>query len=177
MPATVRLTPSELRFAADVGVARQIQNMIKGRRDRDGAECDDPNTIHIGGARAECAVAKYFGRYWIAAGALGDFTACDVDGIQVRWTRATHAPHLRIRKTDADDAPFVLVTGDACVYTLHGWMFGRDAKDPTYWGDRGYVGRPCQYFVPVSDLSAVDALADWLAEYDYTRRHARIACE
>lgn len=159
MPVVITLTPSELIHAATAGVHRQVQNLKLGRRDRYGAGPDDAWRIHIGGASAECAVAKFLGVYWDGMGALGDLHALDVRGVQVRWAmKPTH--RLIVHEADADALPFVLVTGDGFQMTLQGWIQGAGAKRPQFVDDP-VGGRPA-FFVPQDELLAIETLKHWL---------------
>ncbi len=139
---------------------RVVQNIKKGRRDKYGAETQSVWHTHINGALGEVAVAKYLGRYWDGMGALGDLHAADVGGgVQVRWTGKPNGD-LILHPSDADDKPFVLVTGDAPRFTLHGWILGRDGKLETYWRDP--AGGRAAFFVPQNKLVPIAELAAWL---------------
>lgn len=146
-PITVTLGTEELRFAAMIGIARQIENVIKGRLDAHGADKDRGWQIHIEGAAGEAAFAKWADRYW--SGNLGDLRAHDVGRVEVR-TAARPDSHLLLHPSDPDDARFVLVTGRAPTYALRGWIWGRDGKQQPFWRDP-VGGRPA-FFVPQSAL-------------------------
>lgn len=144
----VDLTEAELNMAAGVGVARHMQALRENRPDRYGARRDDGWTIHIEGAAGELAVAKAMGRYWHAP--VGTFRrGGDVGPIQVR-TRSDPTYQLLIRPGDRDSDVFVLVTGIAPNFTVHGWIRARDAKRPEWLHPHG--GRPPAYFVPQDAL-------------------------
>lgn len=106
--AWVKLTTGEMHIAATVGYLRQIENLMKCRRDAHGAEPDKGWSIHIEGAAGEMAFAKWAGKYW--SGNLGDLKADDVGRFQVR-TRAKHDWRLILHPSDPDDRIFIAVTG------------------------------------------------------------------
>lgn len=157
--ATVKLVPAEILHAAHCGAMRYVQNIKLGRPPTYGSERESPWHTHINGALGEVAVAKFLGRYWDGMGALGDLGALDVRDVQVRW-RAKDWYDLLLHPEDGDDLPFVLVTGAAPSYRLHGWIIGRDGKQDRYWSDPA-GGRPA-FFVPQADLREMATLSDWL---------------
>lgn len=149
---TISLNSRESMHAANVGILRRISAEFKNRTHANGLSRDAaPWDIDINGAMAELAVAKLLGVYWTGASELGaiDVLFCDV--------RHTTVPDgcLLIQKTDANDRPFVLVTGIMPEFNVCGWMLAGDAKQDQYW--RTDTGRPC-YFVPQSDLRLMEDL-------------------
>ncbi len=136
-----------------VGVSRHI----KGHRKKGQYGVDNRKLgwqINIDGACGEMAVAKWMGRYW--DGALGDFTAKDVGKLQVR-TNPNDWGDLILHPKDADDDVFILVLShNAPIYKLQGWLYGREGKQTQWWRD-GEKGRPA-FFVPQSALRSVDEL-------------------
>lgn len=151
----ITLAPSEVLQGALGGAMRYVQNLRKQRRDKHGAEHESGWDTHINGALGEVAVAKWLGRYWDGMGALGDLHAGDVRGVQVRW-RSKAWYDLILHVDDEDDLPFVLVTGDAPKFRLHGWLLGHEGKRPCFWADPA-GGRPA-FFVPKADLRPMAAL-------------------
>lgn len=140
---TVALTEDEVRFAALVGMGRQVQNLFLGRRDAHGADKDRGWQIHIEGAAAEMAFAKFRNRFW--SGNLGNLRAADVGEVQVRSTG--HAGgSLILHDSDPDDDAFVLVTGRCPAFVVRGWLWGREGKSVEFRRDP-VGGRPA-YFVP-----------------------------
>src|SRR5690242_2973336 len=127
----VTLDWSELELAAAVGLRRQISSMRDQREDKHGFS--GPGwTIHIEGACGELAVAKALGRYW--NGSVDTFKApdlgCDVreaESLQIR-TRSNAYYDLIVRPDDADQDVYILVTGRAPEFEVHGWIRGREAK-------------------------------------------------
>ena len=144
----VVLDHSELELAAAVGLRRQLASLRDQREDRHGFS--GPGwTIHIEGACGELAVAKAMGRYW--NGGVDTFKAPDLSGsIQIR-TRSNADYDLIVRPNDADEDLFILVTGRAPEFTVHGWIKGRDAKQEQW--SRTYGDRPPAFFVPQSALN------------------------
>lgn len=144
---------SELELAAAVGLRRQLSSMRDQREDRYGFS--GPGwSIHIEGACGELAVAKAMGRYW--NGGVDTFKGPDVPGqaadtgsIQVR-TRSNRDYDLIVRPNDADQDVFILVTGRAPEFEVHGWIRGREAKQEMWL--RTYGDRPPAYFVPQAAL-------------------------
>ena len=133
-------------MATEVGVRRQIASLRKGSPDKHGYEGEGWN-IHIEGACGEMAFAKAMNIYW--DGSVNTYHHPDVGGWQVR-TRSRDGYELLVRENDADDTPFVHVTGRCPVYVIHGWILGREAKQSRWL--KTYGDRPPAYFVPVSSL-------------------------
>lgn len=148
----VTLTWSELTTAANIAVRRQVQNLAKGRKDRWGF-CGDGWGVHIEGACGEMAVAKLLNIYW--TGNLNRLRDADVGKLEVR-TRSNHDYDLLLHKTDDPDASWILVTGKAPVFVVHGWIAGRAGMMKEYWKDPA-KGRPA-YFVPKSELEPIESL-------------------
>jgi hypothetical protein len=139
----------EVMLASDVGRMRKVLSMKQNRHGASNVSW----TEDIEGACAEMAVAKHLGMYW--SGGVDTFKAADVHNIQVRWT-PSHTNSLIVRDSDANEEPFVLVTGQAPTYRIHGWLWGRQAKQPQY--RRRPNERPSAYFVPSGDLHHIDYL-------------------
>lgn len=151
----VVLTPAELHLAAMVGAARQIQALRERRPDRHGADPAEGWMLHIEGAAGEMAAARALDRYWAAP--IGTYRlGGDVGEVQVR-TRARHEYGLIVRADDRNSDAFVLVTGRAPRFRVHGWMSGSEAKQERWLREHG--GRPPAYFVP---REALHELADLL---------------
>jgi hypothetical protein len=111
--------------------------------------------LHFEGACGEMAFAKATNRYW--SGSVDTFRLADIGtAIQVR-TRSNHSWDLLVRPSDADDDLFVLVTGWAPDYQVHGWIAGAAAKRPEWLKE--YGGRPPAYFVPKDKLKSLGSLA------------------
>jgi hypothetical protein len=142
-------------MAAEMGITRQISNLMKGRPDAYGCAADVGWQVHIEGCCGELAVAKYLDRYW--SGNFEQLKADDVGNYQVR-TRSSHGWDLILHDRDPDDRVFILVTGTAPEYVIRGWMRAKDGKKPEFWSDPSKQNRPA-YFVPqdclhpISDLS------------------------
>lgn len=143
----VTLDWSELELAAAVGLRRQLSSLRDQREDKHGFS--GPGwTIHIEGACGELAVAKALGRYW--NGSVDNFRGPDLVGfLQIR-TRSNAYYDLIVRPDDADQDVYILVTGRAPEFEVHGWIRGRDAKQEMWL--RTYGDRPPAYFVPQSAL-------------------------
>lgn len=148
----VTLSESELQLAAHAGVRRQIEALVQNRPDRHGFEGLGWD-VHCEGALGEQAVAKALDRFW--SGAVNTFRSeADVSGYEVK-TRSKHHYDLLVRSDDSDDAYFILVTGRAPHYRVHGYMRGADAKQAEFL--QTYGDRPAAWFVPQSRLTPLVA--------------------
>lgn len=162
----VTLTGYDLVWATSVGARRHIQALLKHSQNAHGLDDDDTEgwTKHIEGACGELAAAIVTGRHWGATVGTYD-QGDDIHGCQVR-TRSHHSWDLIIRKKDRDDAVFILVTGAAPVFRVHGWIVARDGKRDEYLQNHG--GRSREWFVPQAVLAPIeqicvpDPLPDWL---------------
>lgn len=148
----VELSWHEVAMASEIGRLRQLSAVKNGLTDRHGYD-GVGWTEHIEGACGEMAVAKALNIYW--NGSVDTFSAHDLPGLQVR-TRSKHDYELIVRKGDSDEACWVLVTGKAPRYLVHGWIRGRDAKQAKWWEAHG--GRPAAYFVPQCSLRPISTL-------------------
>jgi hypothetical protein len=157
MPVPVQLSAPELFQCALVGVMRQCLNIKHGRDRRPayGAPTDQSWNLHVEGAAGECAVAKHLGLYW--TGNIGDLRADDVGTIQVR-TRRRHDYDLLLHPEDPDDRVFILVTGRAPSFQIHGWIRAVDGKQKGWWKDP--AGDRPAYFVPQSALRPMNELME-----------------
>jgi hypothetical protein len=93
-------------------------------------------------------VARVLSRYW--GGDVNSFKRADIgQRVQIRM-RSRHDWDLLVRPDDSDDMAYVLVTGTPTRMLVHGWCWGREAKQPEYLKPHG--GRPPAYFVPQAAL-------------------------
>lgn len=142
----VQLSWFELAMASEVGRLRRLASIKRGHQHRHGAsgagwtEC-------IEGACGEMAFSKAMNWYW--DGSVNTYKRQDVGGCQVR-TLSQDWYDLIVREDDADDEPFVLVTGIAPNYLVHGWILGRDARTQEWF--RSPNDRPPAWFVPQAAL-------------------------
>jgi hypothetical protein len=149
----VSLDPGEMAIACCVGAGRQRHALRKGYENKHGFHGVGWSE-HIEGAAGEMAVAKYFGVYW--GGAYNAWKGPDIGShIQVR-TRGGPYHELIVRHDDADEDAFVLVTGRAPHFTIHGWIYGRDAKSPSWLQTHG--NRPAAYFISPDYLLPISKL-------------------
>jgi hypothetical protein len=153
----VWLTSAQLFKGSDVGCRRRIHSMLKGDRNAHGLNGEDDSwDIDIEGACGECAAAQATGRHW--AGSVDTYgVGDDVDGFQVR-TRSKHWYDLNIRPNDDQGKIFVLVTGKAPVFRVHGWLLARDARRDCWW--KAYSNRPKAWFVPKEHLLPLNQLEE-----------------
>lgn len=160
MVVEVSLSPVEMQHAAMVGALRQIESIRLRLRDQFGADPDNAWSIHIEGAAGEMAAAKALGRYWtMPVNTFKD--GGDVGPLQIR-TRPRHYNELIVRPGDRDTDTFILVTGRAPQFRVHGYITGGQAKRRCWLHD--YGGRPPAYFVPQSALHPLELPARWSAE-------------
>ena len=156
MSVTVTLTYPEVMQAAQVGIMRLVGNMKRGLSDKFGTREVDRWGVDIEGACGEMATAKYLGHYW--SGSIGNFYAADVGKLQVRTTQYANG-HLIVHSEDSDDHVFILVTGKAPAFSIHGWIAGAEAKSDKWWTER--TGRPA-FFVPGIELAPIETLIQHL---------------
>lgn len=151
----VTLTHSEIMQAALVGVMRQLAAMRQGLQSRHGADDDKAWQLHIDGAIAEAAFAKYTNKWWSSS--VNTFRGeADVGGVEVRFRSKEHYS-LIVRDDDSDSAIFVHVTGRAPTLKLRGWIHGGHAKQQDW--RKTYGGREGAYFVPNEQLSEMSLLS------------------
>ncbi len=147
------LTIGEMHLAAHNGTLRVIESIKKGLKDRHGFEGPGWD-INVEGAAGEIAAAKAIGTYW--GGTVNTFkTMGDVGDLEVR-TRSKSYYELIVREGDNSNAIFILVTGQAPVFNVVGWIKASDAKQPKWRKTHG--GRPPAYFVPHDALNPIESL-------------------
>jgi len=144
-----------MRLGAEMGITRQIRNLMKGRPNAYGCAPDVGWQVHIEGCCGELAVAKYLDRYW--NGNFEDLKADDVGQYQVR-TRSNHGWDLILHDRDLDDRIFILITGMAPQYVIRGWIRAGDGKKKEFWSDPSGKNRPA-YFVPQDCLNPISDLS------------------
>lgn len=146
----ITLTNSEMVMAALIGCHRHIASL----RLKQAHGATDTWTLNIEGACGELAAAKALNLFW--DGSVNTFSAPDLQpNIQVR-TRSKSDFGLIVRKKDNDDEIFVLVTGVSPTFVVHGWIYGKDAKQEKWI--QTYGDRPAAYFVPQSALHPIGTL-------------------
>lgn len=146
MPILIELSPAEIQMAAFVGTQRTVQCLQKGINHRYGAKDTEAWQRSIEGAMGECALAKHLDHFW-SKGLPGD---TDVGPHDVRQTHHANGK-LIVHPSDDDNRRFYLVTGLLGKYNIHGYMYGRQAKQQKYWSDPQGTNR-FAYFVPQLDL-------------------------
>ena len=140
----ITLTASEMMLAAQAGVMRTVENLVRGAQGNHGASVGDWS-MSIEGALAEWAASKALGKHWPGKGQMrGD----DIGGLQIRST-----PHmggsLILHKGDRDEDIFILMIGAASEWHPAGWIRGKTGKKEQYW--RTDVRAPC-FMVPQESL-------------------------
>lgn len=140
----ISLTASEMMLAAQAGVMRTVENLVRGAQGAHGASVGDWS-MSIEGALAEWAASKALGKHWPGKGQMrGD----DIGGLQIRST-PNPAGHLILHKTDRDEDIFILMIGAASEWRPAGWIRGKSGKQDRFW--RTDVRAPC-FMVPQSEL-------------------------
>ena len=153
--ADVRLTWREITMGAAVGVARRVRSLAQGLTDSYGYNGeDDVWSREVNGALAEMAVAKHLGLYW--DGSVDTFKRPDVGTLQVRHTVRLDGC-LILRPHDPGDGIYVLVTGQAPMFTIVGCLRGEDGRRDEWVRDPGSV-RPA-HFVPQSELRPLERIS------------------
>lgn len=151
MECKVSLSLSEILHAANAGTLRVVENIKLGRAGSHGLNSNTDWQLHIEGAMAECALAKFLNVYWEGK---GKFNGVDVGDVDVRSTRYDNGK-LIIHPSDDDNRKYYLLTGIDGNYIVRGWIWGRDAKNQMYWSDPSGKNRPA-YFVPQDKLNGVN---------------------
>lgn len=148
-PRIVTLSWPEVHYGVGIGSRRQMFALQKNLQHANGLESSINDwSIHIEGACAEEAVAKYLNIFW--SGSIGELLTPDVGKFQVRSTPLAHG-RLIVQKKDPDDAVFILATGTIPRFIIVGWMYGHEAKRGEWWCDPQGTNRHA-YFVPQSAL-------------------------
>jgi hypothetical protein len=157
MAFIVRLSELEFLDATQVAVERMRSSAKRGlshatiRRKRSLTTRLRDDVL---GACAELAVAKWLGVQWSRSVDTFHSEADVGEDIDVRCT--THdGGALIVRDNDQPYRWMMLVTGQAPVLSLRGYVRGSDAMTPQYWcNPHGYRGA---WFVPQADLLPISA--------------------
>lgn len=152
----VTLTDEELLFGGYAGLIRHVNALTRNATPGRGLSLVESSSwdLHITGALAELAVARFLGRYWSGLQGPGSI---DVRGVEVKHSGYDDA-HLILGADARDELPFVLVTGVAPSFDLRGWTLGCVGKDVRFWQGNG---RPA-YWVPQKCLRPIEHLALYL---------------
>jgi len=149
---TVTLGPKEMMCAALNGQMRQVQNIRKKYRPPT-MGCGHFNDwqLHLEGALAEWAVAKFLGVYPSGF----EFGNGDLGCYEVR--SSPNAKTLMYMKdTDKDDHIYIRVTGVNGDYQIHGWIMGKHGKqfpkEDRYKNGRPAIWVPYDALKPMSEL-------------------------
>lgn len=126
MSVEITLTRDEIVFAAQGGLMRNIENLLKGGKPRFGHPYEQLWARHINGAHAELAVAKYLGVYWTPvyekwANGLPDLPG----GREVRSITRPGKP-LAFYEGNKPERKYLLVHVETPKLTLIGWLFGHE---------------------------------------------------
>lgn len=121
----VSLSMTEILHAANAGIYRVVENIKLGRANSHKLQPGNEWQIHIEGALAECALAKFLNVYWEGK---GTFNGVDVGNVDARSTKYENGS-LIIHPSDDDARRYYLLTGSDGDYLVRGWILGRDAKN------------------------------------------------
>ncbi len=153
MAVKVQLEANEMFHAAMLGVQRHVECTRQRISGKYGAPENDWN-LDIEGSAGELAVAKALNRHWSMP--LNTFRrGGDVGDLQVRTSRQ-HFSRLIVRHADRDEDLFILVTGTAPIFYVHGYIQAAQAKQRRWLQAPG--GRPAAFFVPRSALKPLSDL-------------------
>ena len=149
-------SPDEILAAVVVAAQRKItsdRRRANGNESRRAEHYEETRTWdqEIESTLAEVAVARWRNRYWMGSNFNGTHAGKDAGSSQVRWT-PHDTGHLIIYQEDADDDPYVFVTGRSPTMLIVGWLYGHEAKLEQYW--RTDVKCP-SWWVPQHDLRPV----------------------
>ena len=153
---SVVLTANEMYVASMVGLRRRLSSMSLGFLERNGAasaSIAEAWYYNIVGAQGEMAGAKALGVYWPASINAAKSDPDMPPDWQVR-TRGKSSYDLMIRKDDIDSHKYLLVTGTGPEFLVHGWIYGKDAKQEEWYGVKGVRNNPC-FWVPQSALTDI----------------------
>lgn len=150
----VQLTRDEMIFAAQGAVIRNIDALLQGRQAIFGDPQNELWVRNIVGTLGECAAAKYLNRYWTPVYERPTGVADIGRRSEVRSSTNPNAP-LRVYERDHDAHAYLLVLVAAPKFTLVGWLWGREAKQPRFEvPKRDATDRT--WCVPQSELRPVD---------------------
>ena len=146
---------------------RRIVSLQKGLKEKHGNDGSRGWDDNIEGACGECAFAKAMNLYW--DGSINRFSAGGDVGerYQIRTLKCHHYD-LLVRPGDADEKPYILVTGRSGKYQVHGWAWGREAKREEWLEAKG--GREPAYWMPQSELRPLEEM---VTERGMLGHHAR----
>ncbi len=161
----VTLPAHLVQLAANVGVARNVHALTRGRSHRYGATDAVGWAAHLDGAIGELAAAEHLGLTW-SAFAVDATPEADLVGgrwpVQVRATPYATG-QLLLHRPDPPDHVYVLARVLGLTVELAGWVWGAHAKRDEWWGTLpGRSDRPC-FIVPADALRSVDDLVEQMS--------------
>jgi len=151
---TVTLEEKEILLAGVIGAMRFSQDSYIAKDKYGANSLLNGWQLCNGGVVAEYVVAKRYGLFY--NGAIGNFKAKDVGGLQVRST-TYQTGCLLLHDEDKDEDIFILVVQRTLKhFCIVGWCYGYEGKIQKNWKEK-VKGRPC-YFVEQKDLRDMDTL-------------------
>jgi len=153
----VSLTPVEMLVAAYVAGMRRVGAIKEGKGEAYGYRKGDPWDLNIRGAMGELAFAKGMNVYWpMRVGDYGEGPPDFPPDVEIK-TLGKHYYDLAIRPNSHDDRAYVLVTGIASPFRIHGWIWGSEKEEFGVKTDFGN-GRPGMYRIAQAKLHSLDRL-------------------
>lgn len=134
-------------------ISKQIfeYNRKINRNNYNNLKLDDKHDIELDilGICGEIALAKYLNVYW-EPNITGGFAYDIYPNIQVRTTKHENG-RLIVHQKDNDNDRYFLVYANNDIFTIKGWIFGKDAKQKEFWCDPTGKNR-FAFFVPSNRL-------------------------
>jgi hypothetical protein len=141
----INLSASEMMLAAQAGVMRTVENLVRGAQGAHGSAVDDWS-MSIEGALAEWAASKALGIHWPGKGKM---RGSDAGSLQIRSTKNPNGC-LALHESDKDGDTFVLMVGSGMEWQPKGWIPAHRGKQQQFW--RTDIRSPC-FMVPQSELN------------------------
>lgn len=153
----IRLKPSEIHHAANVGVLRMLNVIARERNDPHGGGIKNEWQRHITGALGEYVISKHTGVFWNPnVGTINH--AADVGLDDVRLT-TNPGFGLKVQKSDPDDRKCWSVYMNRDLFVVRGWAFYHEGKKAEYWAK--ITSTYSSYVIPVDKLHAPTDTGSW----------------
>ena len=162
---TVTLTQNDVSRAVSVATFHTLRCVLLGATPKNNQDVKRRLDDTLAGYLSEVATAKLLGLPWPQKHTLswdgrdnGDLIMPNGQLIEVRGSPNPNARYLLGQLDDHPDRMYVMVTAtpEQFRFKVHGWIWGADMMDESFWYDRK-GGRPC-YWVPFSKLQHIATL-------------------
>jgi hypothetical protein len=154
---SITLTAEQLRWATEVGIARERESLKAGLRDRRCSTHGSSEDSDIEGACSELAFDLLMGRPWSASvNSFGKPDSGDYDHVRSTEYRTGR---LIIRFWDPPVGIYVLMVGVRPTYVFRGAASAEDVRRPQYISDPN--GKGPAYFVPQNALDQYGDVQRW----------------